>query len=178
MSFKGIKQSQEHIQKRVESKAGFQHSEETKKVLAEKAQGRTNSPETRAKISAANRGQKLSELSKLDGIRDMRPGYRGFLAANTIDDIRHKAKKRGKEWSIDSVEAYKMIIAPCRYCGFAPNWPESHIGIDRVDNSKGYVAGNCVPCCFTCNSAKKELSEKEFFEWVKRISNHLNKEII
>jgi hypothetical protein len=121
------------------------------------------------------KGPVPGELSQLDSMRDPRPGYRGFYAANTIDDIRNKARRRGKEWLLASVEAYKLIIASCVYCGYTPNWPESRVGIDRVDNSKGYVPGNCVPCCSTCNSAKGELSEIEFLEWVTRIYNHLNR---
>jgi hypothetical protein len=32
-------------------------------------------------------------------------------------------------------------------------------GIDRVDNEKGYLVENCVPCCFTCNSLKKSVTK-------------------
>lgn len=176
MSLRGKKQSPEHVAKRVEARQGFQHSEETKQKLSIFRQGKKLSKEIRDNMKGP-RECMLSELSKIDSTRDTRPGHRGYLAANTVDDIRNKARKRGKEWTISSVDAYKLFIQPCRYCGFAPNWPESRVGIDRVDNNKGYIPGNCVPCCFTCNSAKKELSEKEFFEWIKRISNHLNKEL-
>ena len=174
MSLKGKKQSPEHIAKRVTARAGFQHSEETKQKLSIFRQGKKLSESVKENMRGP-RECMLSELSKLDTMRDPRPGYRGYFAANTIDDIRCKAKKRGKEWSIDSVYAYKLIISDCTYCGHKPNWPESRVGIDRVDNNKGYVYGNCVSCCFTCNSAKKQLSNEEFKEWVRRISNNLFK---
>jgi NUMOD3 motif len=177
MSLRGKKQSDEHIAKRVEARAGFQHSEETKQKLSIFRKGRKMSQEDRDKLKGP-RECMLSELSKLDTMKDPRPGYRGYFAANTVDDIRCKAKKRGKEWSIDSVYAYKLIIASCHYCGHTPNWPESRVGIDRIDNNKGYIYGNCVSCCFTCNSAKKELTTEEFIDWIKRIYNHSIKETV
>jgi hypothetical protein len=42
-------------------------------------------------------------------------------------------------------------------------------GIDRVDNSKGYVEDNVVPCCKYCNTAKNTMSRDEFFKWIKRV---------
>lgn len=175
MSLRGKKQSPEHIAKRVEAREGFSHSEETKLKLSIFRQGKKLSKETKENMKGP-RESMLSELSKLDTMKDPRPGYRGYFAANTVDDIRSKAKRRGKEWAIDSVYAYKLIIASCVYCGHTPNWPESRVGIDRIDSNKGYIVGNCVPCCSRCNSAKNDMSHEEFLEWVKRIYNHLNKE--
>jgi hypothetical protein len=42
-------------------------------------------------------------------------------------------------------------------------------GIDRVDNFKGYEIDNCVPCCYICNYAKRDMSKDQFLAWVKRI---------
>lgn len=54
----------------------------------------------------------------------------------------------------------KMV---CHYCGKSgPN------GIDRVDNSKGYLKTNCVPCCKHCNYVKGDLSIADFEIWTKR----------
>lgn len=83
---------------------------------------------------------------------------------------------------------------PCYYCG--KEWSRevhdraykkgSHIkdtllsdkilhinGLDRVDPSKGYVEGNVVPCCTTCNTAKHIMSLNEFLQWVSNIYNNL-----
>lgn len=52
----------------------------------------------------------------------------------------------------------------CYYCGVeGPN------GIDRIDSSRGYVEGNCVPCCKHCNYAKGNLSIGDFEKWLKRL---------
>lgn len=111
----------------------------------------------------------------LGGIKDPTPGRRGSYAVNVINDIKFKARKRGKEWHLTHQEAFDMIISECTYCGFIPNWPETRVGIDRVNNDIGYQADNCVPCCFTCNSAKGELSLEQFIEWVKKVHNRLVK---
>lgn len=47
---------------------------------------------------------------------------------------------------------------PCHYCKL----PINGIGIDRVDNSIGYVMSNCVPCCTVCNMMKFKQSYKHF----------------
>lgn len=108
-----------------------------------------------------------SELTKLDPTPD--PKHRGYLAVNVVNDIKFKARQRGKDWQLTNVEAYKLIIGACHYCGYSPAWPTARVGIDRVDNNKGYTLDNCVSCCFTCNSAKGELSVEEFRTWLRNV---------
>jgi hypothetical protein len=45
-------------------------------------------------------------------------------------------------------------------------------GLDRVDNTKGYIISNIVSCCGQCNRAKGILSQEEFLQWLKRASNY------
>lgn len=110
-----------------------------------------------------------SGYSKLGGVKDVGLGRRGSLAVNWINDIKFKARKRGKDWQLNHEQAFKLITSSCTYCGFKPNFPDSRVGIDRVDNSIGYIESNCAPCCSTCNSAKGSLSMSEFKEWVIKI---------
>ena len=46
-------------------------------------------------------------------------------------------------------------------------------GIDRIDSSKGYIEGNVVTCCTTCNTAKMDTPLDEFKEHIKKIHDHL-----
>ena len=46
-----------------------------------------------------------------------------------------------------------------------------YTGIDRVDNARGYEKDNVVPCCETCNTAKRTMSVDELLEWVTRVYN-------
>lgn len=110
---------------------------------------------------------------KLGGIKDPRPGARGSLAVNIINDIKYKAIQRGKIWKLTHEQAFLFISANCVYCGYAPKWPDNRVGIDRVYNDIGYEVYNCVPCCFTCNSAKGDKSLEEFKTWLKNAYNHM-----
>jgi hypothetical protein len=113
-----------------------------------------------------------SELTRLDPTPDVGVGRRGFLAANMVNEIRQKALKRGKRWLLDAVGAYRLITAPCAYCGRNAGWPADRNGIDRVDPSGDYTPSNCVPACFTCNSAKGRMTVAEFRAWVERVHGH------
>lgn len=113
--------------------------------------------------------KKKGKYTEINQTKDPRPGYRGYLEANTIDDIKQKAKQRKKTWTLSPLEAFTLITSVCHYCGFTPKWPESRVGIDRVNNDIGYEPSNCVSCCFTCNSAKKEKTVDEFKEWIKTV---------
>lgn len=42
-------------------------------------------------------------------------------------------------------------------------------GVDRVDSSKGYEVGNCVPCCHVCNVMKASLSVEDFYSHIEQI---------
>ena len=111
-----------------------------------------------------------SGYAGLGGVQDIGPGRRGSLAVNIVNDIKCKARKRGKAWMLSHEEAFSLITQACTYCGFTPEWPENRVGIDRVDNLKGYEVDNCVPCCFHCNSAKGDQTLEEFKAWLYRIA--------
>lgn len=57
-----------------------------------------------------------------------------------------------------------LLRSDCVYCGL-----KAANGIDRVDNAKGYITGNCAACCGTCNKLKWTQSTLVFFEKVKTI---------
>lgn len=99
---------------------------------------------------------------------------------------RHEATKRRKlEWTLTKETARKLITANCHYCGIPPhrtlykkkcsNGTLVANGIDRKDNNKGYTAENCVPCCWLCNAAKRNLSFNEWESWLNRIAKFKNK---
>lgn len=53
----------------------------------------------------------------------------------------------------------------CSYCGDKIKT----IGIDRVDNSKGYIKDNCVLCCKICNRMKLNYSLEDFIKQCEKI---------
>lgn len=42
-------------------------------------------------------------------------------------------------------------------------------GIDRVNSDLGYSVKNCVTCCKDCNTAKMNMSIKDFLSMIERI---------
>lgn len=54
--------------------------------------------------------------------------------------------------------------------------PIETIGIDRVDNTKGYSLDNCVPCSEWANKAKLDYSCDEFINQCIKITNRFNVE--
>jgi hypothetical protein len=108
------------------------------------------------------------------------------------NDLFEKHKRRGWEFHL-TLPQFKVIVQRnCAYCDKEPSNihrlkykidgvykrisdPSLEIrysGLDRVDTSKGYIAGNMVPCCFGCNKMKSVLSVDEFFALMERIRLH------
>lgn len=80
-----------------------------------------------------------------------------------VRNTRSKAIKRKLDWNLSDQFVYDMIKSDCYYCGLsAVDMKHGRVGIDRIDNSLGYVESNCVPCCRYCNSAKMDLSVEDF----------------
>lgn len=82
---------------------------------------------------------------------------------------RYSASKRGYSWDLGDLEVQEIVSQNCRYCGISGT---PYVGIDRVDNTLGYTADNCVPCCSVCNMAKGNKTMDEWNEWVGRLVSH------
>jgi hypothetical protein len=85
------------------------------------------------------------------------------------------AKARGLTWEISREEFSKIIKLPCYYCGHLPSniWKAQsgngdcvYNGLDRKDNTLGYILSNVVPCCYVCNRAKKDIPYQQFSEYL------------
>jgi hypothetical protein len=89
-----------------------------------------------------------------------------------------KAQKAGREFDIRLDEFSAYIEGPCVYCGsvggnaldlFGEGTDKYYYnGVDRIDNDKGYITGNCQSCCKHCNIAKRDRTHEEFLEWIRR----------
>lgn len=91
-----------------------------------------------------------------------------------------RAKRKNLSFSISKKFFKDITCQPCHYCGIEPsneyvtpdkNGTFVYNGIDRLDNARGYVKENCVPCCKICNRAKDIMTKKAFEEWVTRVYN-------
>lgn len=99
------------------------------------------------------------------------------------------ANQKNLEYKLTKLQFKEIVSQNCHYCGCKPrkvNWKRffgKYVrldsedvyanGIDRVDNSKGYVLENCVPCCEDCNYSKRGKSYIEFIAYLKRISDFI-----
>ena len=105
----------------------------------------------------------------------------------TFDIYKHSAKKRGYKFELTEEQFIGITQKDCFYCGTRPNNIAKRIllnqrkdsddfiynGIDRVDNTKDYTIDNVVPCCKICNFAKRNMSLKDFKNWIERVYNKM-----
>jgi len=105
----------------------------------------------------------------------------GAAATNRLfRQYENNAKRRGLLFVLSPDIFRDLLRSNCHYCGSPPAQlaMDPHFlrsgfilynGIDRVDNGKGYIPDNCVPCCHICNQAKSDRSIKDFLAWIERI---------
>lgn len=72
-------------------------------------------------------------------------------ASKMIQQYKVADKKHGHEICDITTEYMieNILHKPCVYCGDI-----ELIGCDRIDNDKGHIKGNIVPCCYGCNIAR------------------------
>lgn len=91
------------------------------------------------------------------------------------------AKRRKKEFELTKEQFKNITSESCYYCNKPPskifykegcNGEYVYNGIDRRDNTKGYILSNVVSCCYKCNTIKGEhLSEDEMLLVVRTLKN-------
>lgn len=110
-------------------------------------------------------------------------GKRDFEKNESIRNLvfftyRDNAKSRGRDFALTVEEADSIFQSNCFYCNAEPSRTRTRAnrkgeytynGIDRLDNSVGYVAGNVVPCCTRCNLTKGSMDYNEFIQWIKDV---------
>lgn len=104
-------------------------------------------------------------------------GVRSFNC--TYYKYEYRAKGRGLIFDISRDRFRELTSSNCHYCGHAPsslidkkkmkNGIYLYNGLDRVDNTKGYIEGNVVTCCEQCNRMKLDYTLDEFEEQIIKI---------
>ena len=96
--------------------------------------------------------QQAAEARRPPRLRNYQAEAKRNLENNWIMFQRSSIEKRNKELSLSKEQYFELIQKPCSYCNY---FNEEEInGIDRVDNTKGYILENCIPCCKHCNRMK------------------------
>ena len=102
--------------------------------------------------------EEVKERAK-DYIKKLTGRYRG---------LKGNAQSRNYTVTFTLEEFSKIVSNSCSYCGEN----EKRIGIDRIDNTKGYTIENSTSCCKICNMMKKTMTVDEFISHTKKIHNH------
>lgn len=82
---------------------------------------------------------------------------------------KRSAKARNINWCLSDEEFNSFWGKPCSYC----DEPINTIGIDRLDNSIGYLFENCTSCCSICNYMKMTFTKTEFIVHITKILKNL-----
>ena len=81
-----------------------------------------------------------------------------YIANQIYKTYKQRAPKRGLEFDLTIDFFKKHFRVNCYYC----DEKITNIGFDRMDNSKGYIESNVVPCCTSCNRMKHAMTKAEF----------------
>lgn len=129
-----------------------------------------------------------NKRTKSCGCMKKSENFDGTMFPQCLRMLKLNAKNRKLTFTLTDNEAKELMSKPCYYCGKNPsNLMKStaktlsdykYSGIDRVDNSQGYILENCVPCCKRCNFMKRNLSKSTFIKHIKRIIYYQNHKFI
>lgn len=115
----------------------------------EKYMTRYNRPSKLCK--GCNENQKIQDDKRKDRIRNYKQeNYKNI--PSFFKEYVTGASERGYSMELQYKDFNQMVLSQCYYCKFQKDGEV--IGIDRIDNSKGYSKENCVPCCAICNRMK------------------------
>jgi len=90
---------------------------------------------------------------------------------------RIEAKARNLYWEFTELEYSNLLDQKCTYCD--KSLTENHqigVGLDRMDNDKGYLKNNVVPCCGLCNRTRANWFTFDEFLQFKPILTKIRKE--
>ena len=107
-----------------------------------------------------------------ENMREMRRKARKKkLPHDYFQTYKASAKRRKHCFELSYEEFYSLISKPCHYCGFF----EFRNGVDRKDNTIGYLYSNCLPCCQRCNFFKRNKKYDSFVKSCIDIGTYLSK---
>lgn len=95
---------------------------------------------------------------------------RNLLPRNKLWGYKQGAKSRNLEWTLTDNQFMALWQVPCHYCGE----PIDTIGLDRLDNTKGYTPDNVGTCCFTCNRMKGNMTTDEWLAHIRKVVNQID----
>lgn len=123
----------------------------------------------RCQAHLAANAQRVATWAKSDRGRESRRRRAEYFAnwrrkhrrtAGRYTYVRELAARRGVSWALTKEQYEALIMELCAYCGLL-NDVEAAIGLDRIDNQRGYEPDNVVSCCSLCNVARGDMFTPE-----------------
>lgn len=114
----------------------------------------------RPEVKAKNKERMAKEYHTPEGLNYAKQHAKSLTVRYSRG--RYNANKRKKVFTL-SLDEYVMLLSnPCLYCNKDISG-ETGVGLDRINNDKGYEAGNVNPCCAKCNRIRsKSMGAEEF----------------
>jgi hypothetical protein len=103
--------------------------------------------------------QKKADDKRIDRVRNFKAEKFKNIERLYTEYVRNAVLK-GRTFKLTLDQVTKLVTSPCAYCH---TFTEGEvIGIDRVNNNRGYIKSNVVPACANCNYMKHTY-DKAFF---------------
>ena len=106
--------------------------------------------------------------TRCKGCEKLRDKVRSTKPSRALVQYRAGARKRRLPFTLTKEDFMALWGQNCLYCGEKIEG----IGIDRVDNSKGYTIENVVPCCHRCNMMKWSMTSDDFIEACLKVASN------
>lgn len=105
--------------------------------------------------------QKTSNTyKKYRSLYEKTPKYKFYI-------YKQSAKTRSILFNITFKQFITLWQKPCYYCKSSIET----IGLDRIDNDKGYELDNIIPCCKICNRMKHTMDQIDFINHCAKITS-------
>ncbi len=119
-----------------------------------------------AKKWRENNPEKMAELNQLKKTNKIQ----------SFNTYKRSANIKQLEFGLTIDDYIKLVENPCYYCGII-DADKGFNGIDRKDQTKGYIEDNCASCCKMCNYLKGSLHYETFIKRIIHIITYKNKNI-
>lgn len=111
--------------------------------------------EKRRRYFATEKGKRVKKESverrrMFEKTRQRHRGYQEKMYVR-FNRLKWRCKKTQRECDFTRAAYEEIVGLGCYYCGAEIR---TGVGLDRIDNHKGYLIENCLPCCGFCNSVR------------------------
>lgn len=95
--------------------------------------------------------------------------YKRYEPSARYCNTRSSARKKELEFVLTKEEYISITQQSCFYCGGWNDEKYKFTGVDRIDNSIGYLLSNCIAACSKCNFMKRNMEIHDFLEHIRQI---------